>query len=122
MRNQFDVGNAADGGVIQAAQDEHRWRFLALWLDANDDFVALFPLANEINDQFRRILQVGRHGDHGVPTCLQQGMHGRPDVPEVARIDNGLDPQVGAGETANSGYGAIGGGVVDVDVLEIVVR
>ena len=46
-----------------------------------------------------------------------ESVHGGADMPEVARIHDDLDVAVLRGKTAQNGHRAVGGGVIDEDVL-----
>ena len=70
VRYQRDFRNATDDAVVGAANDRHRPGFPAGGLDPDDDLVSFLPAGYQFRDHLRGILQVGRHGDHGIALRL----------------------------------------------------
>ena len=74
--------------------------FFAGALDAEDAVGAVFPLADEVGDHGRRVLEVGDDADDGVAAGLEEGVDGRADVAEVAGVDDDLYVGVFGGDHA----------------------
>ena len=116
------VAQTVDEPVVETAHEEHRALLEALLLHGDHDLVALFPLGDELGDQLRRVLQIGRDRADRVATRLQQSVVGRAHMAEVAGVDDDLDARIMGAEVAQDGHRAVGGGVVDEDVLVVVAR
>src|SRR6185295_16420338 len=78
------------------------------------------PLADELRQHFRRILQVRGHGDDRVATRLEERVIARANMTEIPVIDDHLDALVVARNALQYLDGAISGGVVDEYQLECV--
>src|ERR1700686_3402430 len=111
------VGETVDQSVKQFPNQEHRRRFAALMLDSNDDRNSLFPLFEQLGENFGRILKVGHKDNDGIAASLQERMHGGADVSEVTRVADNLDIRVGGSNFTEDIEGGVAGRVVDEDVL-----
>src|ERR1700681_1207424 len=114
----FDVvGEPVDELVENLPQQEHRPSFAALMFDRDDDWYALFPFFEQLGENFRRILQIGHQDDNRIPAGLQNGMHRRSHMAEVACIANYLHVGVGGSDFTENGKCSIAGGIINEDVL-----
>ena len=86
-------------------------------LDGNDNRNSLFPLFEELGENFRWVLQVGHEDNDGIAASLQERMHGGADVSEVTRVADNLDIRVGGSNFTEDSEGGVAGRVVDEDVL-----
>ena len=116
----LDGREPLDEPVVLLAQPEHERVLLAGALDPQHAVGAVLPLADHVRDHRRRILQVGDDADDGVAATLEERMHRRADVAEVARVHDDLDVLVFGGNRLQDGDRVVPGGVVDENVLVLI--
>lgn len=121
VHRDLDVGEPADDPVVEPPGLPEEVSLLADLLDAPDDLIPLAPLGDELGDDLRRVLEVGREeGDDGVPARLHQAVEHRGEEAEVAGVQDDLDRRVARRQLAEDRGGAVGRGVVAEDVLAVV--
>src|SRR5262249_42616728 len=109
--------------VVTPPHFPHDEAFLADLADAVDDLIALLPAAHELRNQLGRILEVGGEEDHhGVAARAHEPVEGRTEWPDIARVDDDLDPAVPGGESLEDLHRPVGRSVVAEDVFVVVVR
>jgi hypothetical protein len=73
--DEFHIGRQrSDEAVVEPPRLAHQPRVAGAFLDADHDFVALFPLGNELWDELGRILEVGDDAHDGVASRLQESV------------------------------------------------
>ena len=91
MLENLDVCKARDRLVICRSDAVHQAVLIARIFDADDDRVSRLPLANKVIEHLRRILQIRQQNDDCVALGFENCMMRRPDVAEVARIQDDFD-------------------------------
>ena len=99
VQRNVHVRDALQDPVEQRVGSAQHGAFLAVFAHAVDDVVAFAPLGEHLQDEFRRILQVGVDDRHDVAARMgQAGGHGRL-VAEIPR-----KPQAGQTGIARAGF------------------
>ena len=76
--------------VITTAKPVYKGILLARCLPANNDLITFLPRGNELVYEFRRILEVGTHGDGAVATGLEQCIVRTVELTKVLNVEDGL--------------------------------
>ena len=122
MLQHLDVGEASHEPVVCRPYGEHKSALVGGVLDGRHDRKALFPLANHLGKELRRVLEVGREAPHGVALSLQQSVHAGAVGAEVPRVEDDLDAGVFCSHGPQLFDRAILRSVVDEEVFEAVLR
>jgi hypothetical protein len=105
--------------VVGVAQEEHQGMLVAFRLHREHGLVALFPACQELGNHLRRVLQVRGEQYARVAARLEQAVVGRAQVPEVAGVQYELHVPVARRDSPQLADRAVGGAVVDADVLVV---
>ena len=116
------VRKPRDRFVVDRSNAVHKPVLIACALDCYDDGTPLLPFAEEVDDHLRGILQIREQNDYGITFGLKEGVLGRADVAEIARIDDYLDVGIVPGDATQNIHRAICRIVINDDVLVAILR
>lgn len=71
------------------------------------------PVREQFRNQFRRVLEIAVHQDHGVPVGVMQAGAQRDLMAEIANQSDIADAAIGCREPLDFRQGAVGGAVID---------
>ena len=108
--------------IILPSHESHERTFLCLILDAENDFVSLFPFMYQSWDELGRILEIRIQADHAVTHSLLESVNRRPHLAEVSRIENGLNMPVFFADAPDDPLSPVLRMVVNKNYLIIILR
>ena len=120
MGHDADVCQTSDETVVGSTNAVHEPALVACVLDSGNNGCALLPGAEHVGEKLGRVLEVSDEDSYDVALGLKEGVHAGAVGSDIAGVDDDLNAGVLGSHLAEYADGVVGGGVVDEEVLEVV--